>query len=303
MRALQPDRPSVCGFWLLALLSCFTRGSGTNEEGLQVACMHLSRYIFAYTGHAVPQPLRRRLARFAEAARIRLEVTRVSLAAPLARRCGPVEDRVSAECTEAAVRLLRYVMQRDAAMVEDAGDDVRAGARIEGAVLRRVRTQLARALLMGRQHSVQKHSSVAIPELRVPDVAKLVVAVGVRGAGLVSTAFGWLLASGECQRLLECWMDPAWWRVDHSDDLLVALNAGFHSAAGRARHSARAAAKRAAALRARAQLRPRAHAQLRRRRRRQRGDGGVDGAPVATGGWRTRGLARASHDAAPAGAA
>ena len=37
-------------FWLSALLSAFQPSSGTNEEGLQIAAMHLARFVFFYTG-------------------------------------------------------------------------------------------------------------------------------------------------------------------------------------------------------------------------------------------------------------
>jgi MYND finger len=228
--ALSPDRPGVCHFWLLALLSAFLPPSGTNEEGLQIVCMHLARYVFVYTGHAVPAYLRRRLARCAEAQRIRLEIAGVSLASPLAKKVGPPEDRIAVECSEAAVRTLRYVLVRDHEVLEDSGRGVRP-ERADAEGVQAVRVQLARALLMGRAASgtdAEAGGEHDLLERRVAEVAKLVVAVGVRGAGLVSTSFGWLMASGECQELLERWMDPVWWRLEgRSNDLVVALNAGF----------------------------------------------------------------------------
>ena len=223
----------MCHFWLLALLSAFLPSSGTNEEGLQIACLHLARYVYAYTGHAVPAYLRRRLARSAEAQRIRLEVAGVSLAAPVNRRVGPAEDRVSVECSQAAIRTLRYVLQRDAQVREDAGGALKK-EHYEAANLLRVRTQLARALLMGRAHRDDFACSREVaPEANVAEVAKLIVAVGVRGVGLVSTTFGWLMASSECQKLLAKWMDEKWWHLGNVDDLIVVLNAGFTAFGGR----------------------------------------------------------------------
>ena len=224
--SLQPDRPAVCAFWVLALLSCFSPRSGTNEEGLQVVCLHLARHVFLYTGHAVPAPLRHPLARTIEAHRIRLEVTRVTLAAPLARRYGPVEDRISAECTQAAVRVLQWVLQTDAALADAVKADMRA-IELSSALREQVRVQLACALLLGRNHDLQRYGFAHLRELRMAEVAKLVVATGVRGSGLVSTAFGWLVAPGHCQQLLARWTDPAWWQRSDSDDLIVALNASF----------------------------------------------------------------------------
>lgn len=59
---MQPDQPKLCHFWLRKLLSSFDLRGGSNEEGLQVAILHLARFVFYYTSHAVPACLCVRLA-------------------------------------------------------------------------------------------------------------------------------------------------------------------------------------------------------------------------------------------------
>lgn len=97
-----------------------------------------------------------------------------------------------------------------------------------------VRAQLSRALLMGRIKTQGRHGGATEVEAAVPEVAKLVVASAIRGAGLVSTAYGWLCATAEAQRLLDSWLDLKWWDMGNADSILVALNAGFlgHRKAG-----------------------------------------------------------------------
>jgi hypothetical protein len=225
---LQPDRPEVCRFWLHALLSTFQPPSGTNEEGLQIVCMHLARFLFFYTGHALPPHLRRKLTRDTEAHRMRLEVAAVVCMAPSTPEHHLDGDRISVECTTAAVRTLRYVLQRDEKVLETSAGEMRMDTHTTKRALT-LRAQLSRALLMGHRHNFEYRGGPTQPEMYVPEVAKLVIAMAVRGAGLVSTAFGWLMARDECQRLLAGWMDKSWWKLDNADNIHVALNSGFTS--------------------------------------------------------------------------
>jgi hypothetical protein len=221
--AAQPDRPKVCHFWLLALLSSFNPRSGSNEEGLQVAMLHLARFVFYYTGHAVPACLRARLAFETEVHRVRLELLTLILTAPLALKVGPPEDRIGIFCTEAANQVLRYVLQQDEKLLEASVSDMRIDvhdARREDTL----RWHLSEALHMGHSSAAEHRGAIRQPETSVRSVAKIVVATALRGVGLPSTAFGWRVASAECLRLLSAWMNKSWWRLTNFHNVLVTVD-------------------------------------------------------------------------------
>ena len=213
----------MCHFWLLALLSAFDPRSGSNEEGLQVAMQHLTRFVFYYTGAAVPEPLRARLAFETEVHRVRLEVLTLILSVPKALRYGPLEDRVGVFCTEAANRTLRYVLQHDDVILAASGSIMRTD-RHDAATLDRVRSHLAAALHLGHSVHTEHRGAVRQPEAGVRDVAKVSVAAALRGSGLPSTAFGWRLCPRACQRLLTLWADASWWHMANLHNIVVTVD-------------------------------------------------------------------------------
>jgi hypothetical protein len=220
---MQPDRPRVCHFWLLALISSFDPRSGSNEEGLQISMLHLARFVFYYTGHAVPAYLRVRIAFETEVHRVRLEVLTLILTTPLALKVGPSEDRVGVFCSEAANQTLRYVLQHDDKFLEAAA----YGMRIDPHDASReefLRWHLSEALHVGHSSQAEHRGAVRQLETSVRSVAKVVVAIALRGSGLPSTAFGWRLSFNECQRLLSTWMEQSWWRFANFHNIIVTVD-------------------------------------------------------------------------------